>query len=112
MSTAGYNLKFGKGYLGGRKEPGETARPESETHEPGSNVDEQIKGHLEEMHAATGHGHSHVQHHPDGTHTSHHISHGGEHSGPHHHASSEEMAEHMAMMPEDGDEGEDEQEAE
>lgn len=57
-----------------------------------------IHEHLQAMHAETGHGHSHVEHHPDGTHTSHHISHEGEISGPHHHASSEEMGEHMKSV--------------
>lgn len=78
-------MHFGKGYLGagsGGSKPFENrqlgpkapaAAPEAEAHEPGSNVDEQIHGHLEEMHAATGHAHSHVQHHKDGSHTSHHI---------------------------------------
>lgn len=115
MATASYGMKWGKGYLGGgaKKEPGEEAAPEGETHEAGSNVDEQIHGHLEAMHKATGHGHSHVQHHPDGTHTSHHISHDGQISGPHHHPDGEAMAQHMAMQPEgDGSaQGADEQEA-
>lgn len=115
MATGGYNMKWGKGYLGGgRNEPDQTAAPEGETHEPGANVDEQIHGHLTEMHAATGHGHSHVQHHQDGSHTSHHIGHDGKISGPHHHGSTEEMADHMRSMGGEGenaDEGEDEQEA-
>lgn len=49
---------------------------------PEGGADEQIQQHLQEMHASTGHGHSHVQHHGDGTHTMHHVSHDGQMSGP------------------------------
>ena len=116
MATAGYKLQWGKGYRTPRagKEPDEQGSPEGEAHQEGSNVDEEIHGHLQAMHKATGHGHSHVQHHPDGSHTSHHISHDGEISGPHHHPDGEAMAQHMAMQPEGGGsmQGMDEQEAE
>lgn len=120
MSTAGYNLKFGKGYLGGRKEPGETARPEREAHQPGSHIDEEshhaaIHEHLKDMHEATGHAHSHIEHHGDGRHTSHHIDASGSVSGPHDHENLEALKDHMGQFldeeGQEGDEGEDEQEA-
>jgi hypothetical protein len=82
MATAGYNMKFGKGYLGGSKEP-DAGKPAGEMHEPEPEEgDEGIKAHLEQMHAKTGTAHSHVHHHGDGNHTMHHISAEGEHSGP------------------------------
>jgi hypothetical protein len=64
------------------------AMPEQEQEPEGEDggADEKIQSHLQEMHAATGHGHSHIQHHPDGTHTAHHVSHEGEMSGPEPHA--------------------------
>lgn len=69
---------------------------------------EAIRAHLQAMHEETGHGHSHVEHHGDGTHTSHHIGAGGEMSGPHHHASDEEMAAHMSEQAGGMGSGEDE----
>ena len=74
-----------------------------------------IHEHLQAMHAETGHGHSHVEHHQDGTHTSHHISHEGEISGPHHHQNAEEMGEHMKSVAPDAEgaeQGESEEEPE
>ena len=74
---------------GGGKPPAKKMAPEPmpEHEEPdgdemGGGEDEKIQQHLQEMHQATGHGHSHIQHHGDGTHTAHHISHEGEMSGP------------------------------
>ena len=61
--------------------PAHGEEPEGGEPEDGA-TDEKIASHLQEMHAATGHGHSHIEHHPDGTHTAHHISHEGEMSGP------------------------------
>lgn len=91
MATAGYGMKFGKGYLGGG---GEKPMPHEAEPEQGGG-DEAIKSHLEEMHGQTGHAHTHIEHHGDGGHTSHHISEGGEHSGPHRHASAQELVEHL-----------------
>jgi hypothetical protein len=63
---------------------------------------EAIHEHLRAMHAETGHGHSHIEHHLDGSHTSHHIDHDGEISGPHHHASAEELVDHLkSHLPEE-----------
>ena len=73
-----------------------------------------IHEHLRAMHEETGEAHSHVEHHADGSHTSHHVSAEGEISGPHHHENSDVMAEHMKSMaggPAEG-EGEDEPEYE
>ena len=95
MATAGYGMKFGKGYLGGGKQE-EPMPHESEPQNAGG--DESIKQHLEERHAETGHAHSHVEHHGDGRHTSHHISREGEHSGPIEHESTEAMQQHMGQM--------------
>lgn len=81
MATASYGMKFGKGYLGGGKEA--PAEHEAEPKQEGEgDVDDQIQEHLTKMHAATGHGHSHIQHKGDGTHVAHHISHEGQMSGP------------------------------
>lgn len=94
MATAGYNMKFGKGYLGGSKEkamPHET-HPENEG---GDDLHGEIHAHLSKMHEATGHAHSHIEHHADGHHTSHHISAEGEHSGPHDHENLEALKDHM-----------------
>ena len=88
MSTAGYSMKFGKGYLGGSgggKEPEAKGSPEGEAPEGETDPEGQIQEHLQKMHAATGHGHSHIQHHGDGRHTAHHISHDGQMSGPEEH---------------------------
>lgn len=87
MATAGYKMQFGKGYLGGAgggKEPDAGGEPKETPHESEGNLDAdgQIQEHLQKMHAATGHGHSHIQHKGDGSHVAHHISHDGQMSGP------------------------------
>lgn len=90
MATAGYGMKYGKGYLGGSKEapmPHESNPVDA----GGEEHHEAIRQHLESMHQQTGHAHSHVEHHGDGRHTSHHISADGEHSGPHDHENLEEL---------------------
>jgi hypothetical protein len=74
---------FSKGYLGGAME--EKPQPKQEMgggeEGEGEGPDAKIESHLKEMHAATGHGHSHIQHKPEG-HIAHHISHEGQMSGP------------------------------
>jgi hypothetical protein len=73
---------FSKGYLGGameEKAPPQEAHGEPDGGEGGENG--KIESHLKEMHAATGHGHSHIQHKPEG-HIAHHINHEGQMSGP------------------------------
>jgi hypothetical protein len=50
-----------------------------------------IHAHLQQMHAATGEAHSHVEHHGDGTHTSHHVDAAGQVSGPHHHVDAQSL---------------------
>jgi hypothetical protein len=65
-------------------EPGEEEQGELEPHH------EQIHEHLRSMHEQTGEAHSHVEHHGDGTHTSHHVTKEGEVTGPHHHNTAEE----------------------
>jgi hypothetical protein len=70
-------------------EPGEEEQGELEPHH------EQIHEHLRSMHEQTGEAHSHIEHHGDGTHTSHHVTREGEVTGPHHHASAEELVEHL-----------------
>ena len=106
MATAGYGMKFGKGYLGSGKQE-EPMPHESEPQNAGG--DESIKQHLEERHAETGHAHSHVEHHGDGRHTSHHISEAGEHSGPHDHENLDALKSHMdQFLNEEGQEGGDE----
>jgi hypothetical protein len=80
-AMGGYNMKFGKGYLGGKKaEPDATGKEAGEAHQPGENEEDIVKGHLEQMHASTGNAHTHVHHHGDGNHTMHHISAEGQHS--------------------------------
>lgn len=80
-----FNYPMGKGNMPAKK-PMAKAQEEPEGDEFGGEqeggADEKIAQHLQEMHAATGHGHSHIQHHGDGTHTAHHISHEGQVSGP------------------------------
>ena len=73
---------FSKGYLGGAMEEAKP-KPEmgGEHEEEGGGEDGKIESHLKEMHAATGHGHSHIQHKPEG-HIAHHINHEGQMSGP------------------------------
>jgi hypothetical protein len=83
MATSGYAAKFGKGYLSGSgKEPDAKGAPAGEAPEGETDPEGQIQEHLQKMHAATGHGHSHIQHKGDGTHVAHHISHEGQMSGP------------------------------
>ena len=76
---------FSKGYLGGAMEekaaPKQEMGGESAGEEGDGGADGKIESHLKEMHAATGHGHSHIQHKPEG-HMAHHISHEGQMSGP------------------------------
>ena len=50
-----------------------------------------IHAHLQDIHDQTGEAHSHVEHHDDGTHTSHHIDKAGQISGPHDHANLEDL---------------------
>ena len=84
MATAGYGMKFGKGYLGGNKEPDAKGEPEGqqEGEMGGEEHHAAIHEHLKAMHASTGHGHSHIEHKGDGTHVAHHIDHEGQMSGP------------------------------
>jgi len=49
-----------------------------------------IHEHLRSMHEQTGEAHSHVEHHEDGSATTHHVSKDGEVTGPHHHNTAEE----------------------
>ena len=108
MATAGYSMKFGKGYLGGSKEPASGGKPEAIPHEaePTEDGDGEIKQHLESMHAKTGEAHSHVHHKADGSHTSHHISAEGEHSGPHDHENLDALKSHFdQFLDEEGHEG-------
>ena len=76
---------FSKGYLGGAMEekaaPKQEMGGESAGEEGDGGADGKIESHLKEMHAATGHGHSHIQHKPEG-HMAHHINHEGQMSGP------------------------------
>lgn len=77
---------FSKGYLGGSMDEKPKAQPKmgGEHEEPDGDEggsDGKIEAHLKEMHAATGHGHSHIQHKPEG-HIAHHIDHEGQMSGP------------------------------
>jgi hypothetical protein len=86
MSTAGYGMKFGKGYLGGSKSAPEAKGPmageeRQEGSEDGESHHQAIHQHLQAMHEATGHGHSHIEHKPEG-HMAHHIDHEGQISGP------------------------------
>ena len=79
---------FSKGYLGGSMEEKPKAQPMGGEHEEPDgdegDVDGKIESHLKAMHAATGHGHSHIQHKPEG-HIAHHIDHEGNVSGPEEH---------------------------
>jgi hypothetical protein len=77
-----FNYPIGSGGKPAPKAPMAKPPMAEEPEEDGGGTDENIASHLQEMHAATGHGHSHIQHHPDGTHTAHHVSHEGEVSGP------------------------------
>lgn len=85
MATSGYKAHFSPGYLGGgKKESAPAPKQEGGEREEGGGEDGKIESHLKEMHAATGHGHSHIQHKPEG-HIAHHISHEGEVTGPEEH---------------------------
>lgn len=69
-----------------------------------------IHAHLQQMHTETGEAHSHVEHHGDGTHTSHHVDASGQVSGPHHHADAQSLQAKMQEMagqsaPDDEQEG-------
>lgn len=99
MSTAGYGMKFSPGYLGGKREPEAKGKPEAMPHEEGSHVDD-IHEHLRSMHEKTGHAHSHVEHHGDGSHTSHHIHEDGNIEGPHEHPDTQSMSAKMEEMGE------------
>lgn len=78
---------------------GETEQPEMQPHH------EQIHEHLRNMHEQTGEAHSHVEHHEDGSHTSHHVNRGGEVHGPHDHSNIEELKSAMdQFLSEEGGE--------
>jgi len=63
-----------------------------------------IHDHLQAMHAETGESHSHIEHHGDGSHSSHHIDVSGEVRGPYRHASTEDLLEHMRKhLPDEAD---------
>lgn len=65
-----------------------------------------VHEHLAAMHAATGNAHSHIEHHEDGTHTSHHVDREGNVTGPHDHANLEALKSHMdQFLDEEGQEG-------
>jgi len=84
--------------------PSEPAQDESSPDEQGALEphQEQIHDHLRSMHEQTGEAHSHVEHHGDGTHTSHHVDSAGEVTGPAKHASAEELVEHLkSHLPEE-----------
>jgi hypothetical protein len=101
-------MKWGKGYLGGSREPDAAGPAATEVHEPepneeeGGDAQEMIHAHLGKMHEMTGKAHSHIEHHGDGTHTSHHVDEQGQISGPIDHESTEAMNEHMAQMGQEG----------
>ena len=88
----------------GDPEPEEGQEGEMQPHH------EQIHAHLQAMHEQTGEAHTHVEHHDDGSHTSHHVSKSGEVHGPHDHANIEALKQHMdQFLEEEGQEkGEDE----
>jgi hypothetical protein len=108
MSTAGYGMKWGKGYRTGAKEPDVADSAAGEVHEEEPNEEEgdptaMIHEHLTKMHEMTGKAHSHVEHHGDGTHTSHHVDEQGQVSGPHEHESMEALHQHMAQLHGEGE---------
>ncbi len=83
MATAGYGMKFGKGYLGGSQEEAPKHEPEGEMGKP-------------QM----------THHHPEGGHTT-------VHEGGHevHHATHEELMEHLRKhLPEEEQEIQEEKE--
>jgi len=74
---------------------------------------EQIHEHLRNMNQMTGEAHSHIEHHEDGSHTSHHVSKDGEMHGPHDHANIEKLKSNMdKFLEEEGREGEGNEEEE
>lgn len=60
-----------------------TGQPGGPT-EGGDEHTQQIHEHLKQMHSMTGHGHSHIEHKPEG-HMAHHVDHEGNVSGPEEH---------------------------
>jgi hypothetical protein len=87
--------------------PAATAEPEEGAEQEGEMQPhhEQIHEHLRNMHEQTGEAHSHIEHHDDGSHTSHHIDKGGEVHGPHDHANIEELKSAMdQFLNEEGNE--------
>ena len=77
-----FNYPIGSG---GKPSAKPMAKPMGGTMEAepeGGDQTEQIHQHLTAMHAATRHGHSHIEHKGDGSHVAHHVSHEGEVSGP------------------------------
>jgi hypothetical protein len=121
---ARYNFPVGSGgaaqVMGGKgrkaspaQRGGGRVQPEEQEMQGGDDHHAAIHEHLAQMHAATGHAHTHIEHHGDGTHTSHHIDEGGNISGPHEHGSTEELTNHIASTAGDGEqagEGEDDSE--
>lgn len=92
----------GAGVLGGKEHQMDAGGMDG-----GDGHHEEIHEHLRNMHEATGHAHSHIEHHEDGSHTSHHIDEGGEMHGPHDHANLEALKDHMDnFLDEEGKEGE------
>lgn len=89
-----FNYPIGRG-----NQPKPSAKPaakpmaaEPDGDEPmGGDVTPEIHQHLQAMHSATGEAHTHVEHHDDGSHTSHHVNKAGEVHGPHDHANLEEL---------------------
>lgn len=83
------------------EEQAEGEQPELEPHQA------EIHNHLRNMHAQTGEKHSHIEHHGDGSHTSHYVDEGGEVHGPHDHANMEALKQHMdQFLGEEQHEGE------
>ena len=62
---------------------------------------EAIQEGLKAAHEGTGEAHSHIEHHEDGSHTSHHIGKDGEMSGPHDHENIEALKDHMDQFLEE-----------
>lgn len=106
MSTAGYGMKFGKGYLGGAPKEQEAPHQGPQEEGQGEPHHAEIHQHLQSMHEQTGKAHSHVEHHGDGRHTSHHVHEDGNIEGPHEHPDTESMQAKMQEMGEGGVTGE------
>ena len=84
-----YNFPIGTGGKPAAKPMEKNQEPDGdemggEAHHPA------IHEHLQNMHAQTGEAHSHIEHHSDGTATTHHVSKEGEVSGPDEHNTAEE----------------------